>query len=69
MEGAEFIRKVRKLGRKRGVTVAVDISHGKGSHAMLRFGNRLTTVRKGELSRGTLHAMLKQLGLSLDDLN
>ncbi len=69
MEGAEFIRKVRKLGGKRSVTVALDTSHGKGSHAILRFGNRLTTVRKGELSRGTLHAMLKQLGLGLDDLN
>ncbi len=51
------------------MTVALDTSHGKGSHAILRFGNRLTTVRKGELSRGTLHAMLKQLGLGLDDLN
>lgn len=69
VEGAEFIRKVRKLGMKRGVTVAVDTSHGKGSHAMLRFGNRLTTVRKAELSGGTLHAILKQLGLRLDDLN
>ncbi len=46
VEGAEFIRKVRKLGRMRSVTVAVDTSHGKGSHAML-----------------------KQLGLNLDDLN
>jgi mRNA interferase HicA len=44
---------------------------GKGSHGMLYFGTRYTIVRdlKDELKIGTLHAMLKQLGLTRQDLN
>lgn len=44
---------------------------GKGSHGTLRLGDRITIVRnlKDELKTGTLHAMLKQLGLTLEDLN
>jgi len=42
----------------------------KGSHGVLIFGDRRTVVRnpKDELKTGTLHAMLKQLGLSLDQI-
>lgn len=43
---------------------------GKGSHSTLCYGERVTVVRnpKDELKKGTLHAMLNQLGLSLNDL-
>ncbi|MGH9661506.1 MAG: type II toxin-antitoxin system HicA family toxin [Bryobacteraceae bacterium] len=43
---------------------------GKGSHAMLFFGERFTVVRnmKDEVKAGTFHGMLKQLGLSARDL-
>lgn len=70
MTGAEFVRRVRRLGRKRGVTVEVRVERGKGSHGTLYYGRSLTVVRsmRDELKPGTLHAMLKQLGLSLDDL-
>ena len=39
---------------------------GKGSHGIMILGDRRTVVRnpKDELKSGTLHAMLKQLGLS-----
>lgn len=38
---------------------------------MLYFGPRFTVLRnpKDELKTGTLHAMLKQLGLTLEDLD
>lgn len=70
MRGSELIRLVRKLGRKRGVPVEFLAERGKGSHGTLYFGSRLTIVRdsKDELKTGTLHAMLRQLGLTLDDL-
>jgi mRNA interferase HicA len=58
------------VGRKRGIPVELRPERGKGSHATLYFGARFTVVRdlKDELKSGTLHAMLKQLGLSVEDL-
>ena len=68
--GNEFMRKVKKLGRRRDIAVEFVPERGKGSHGTLYFGDRKTTVRnlKDELKTGTLHAMLDQLGLTLSDL-
>jgi mRNA interferase HicA len=67
--GDEFIRRVRRLGRRRGVPVHFDPDRGKGDHGRLRYGDRITYVGgRGELKKGTLHGMLKALGLTLDDL-
>ena len=70
MKGAEFVRRVRKLGRRRGVPVTFREERGKGSHGTLYFGSRFTVVRdlKDELKTGTLHGMLRHLALTLDDL-
>ena len=70
MTGNEFIRKVRRRGRKNGVQVALVPRRGKGSHGTLFYGARFTIVRnpKNELKTGTLHAMLDQLGVTLDEL-
>ncbi|MHB1053180.1 MAG: hypothetical protein ACYCZT_08930 [Thiobacillus sp.] len=35
MTGSEFIRKVKALGKQRGLTVTLDASRGKGSHQTL----------------------------------
>jgi mRNA interferase HicA len=53
------------------VIVELVPERGKGSHGTLYFGERFTIVRnlKDELKTGTLHAMLKQLGLTPEDLN
>ncbi len=71
MTGAEFMRKIRKLGRKRGVPVRFTARRGKGSHGTLFFGKHSTVVkhRKAEIGPGLLATMLKDLGLDLDDLN
>jgi mRNA interferase HicA len=71
VKGVEFVRKVRRLGKIRGVSVALLAERGKGSHTTLYYGERLTVVGdlKGELKKGTLHAMLTQLGLRLEDLD
>jgi len=57
------------VGKRRGIRVELQPERGKGSHSTLYFGSRFTVVRnlKDELKTGTLHAMLQQLGLSLDD--
>lgn len=70
MNGSEFERKIKKLGRKRGVAVAFDPGHGKGSHGRLYYGNRFTTLkdRKKEIGPGLFNAMLEQLGLTKADL-
>lgn len=70
MKGSEFIRKIQKLRRREGVPVEWVARRGKGSHGTLLYGKRFTLVRnpKYELKTGTLHAMLVQLGLTLNDL-
>ena len=70
MNGNEFERQIRKLGRRRGVSVSFDRSHGKGSHGRLYYGDRFTTLkdRKKEIGPGLLKAMLEQLGLTKVDL-
>jgi mRNA interferase HicA len=71
MTGAELIRAIRKLGRRRGLDVRLVTQRGKGSHGTLYYGDRKTIVkdRKKELSRGLLVDMLRQLGLEPRDLD
>jgi hypothetical protein len=70
MNGNEFERRIKRLGRKRGIVVAFDRGHGKGSHGRLYYGSRFTTLkdRKKEIGPGLLKAMLEQLGLTNADL-
>ncbi len=69
MNGDEFIRRVRALGRERGVAVRFEARPGKGSHGRLHFGKRFATVkdRRKEIGAGLLAAMLRQLGLKRED--
>jgi mRNA interferase HicA len=70
MIGNEFVRKVKDLGRVRGVPVVLNAARGKGSHQTLYFGGAFTVVRdlRDELKTGTLHAMCSQLGIKVKDL-
>jgi mRNA interferase HicA len=71
VKGSELVRRVRRVGRRRGIPVELRPERGKGSHGTLYFGSRFTVLRnlKDELKTGTLHAMLKQLGLTLEELD
>jgi hypothetical protein len=40
MTGDELIRRLRRIGRERGVEVRLDELKGKGSHAALYYGSR-----------------------------
>ena len=71
MTGDEFVRRVRRLGRGRGVKVRFESRPGKGSHGRLYFGGRFTTVKdkRKQLGAGLLAAMLRQIGLNREDLD
>lgn len=73
MDANEFIRKIRKLGRARGVRVNIRENEPKGGHVMLYYGDSRTQVArhgKGhEIPEGTLKAMLTQLGLTKRDIS
>ena len=70
MTGDEFVRRVRRLGGERGVAVRFESRRGKGSHGCLHYGDRFTTVkdRRKEIGQSLLAAMIRQLGLSREDI-
>lgn len=70
MDGREFIQRIKRVGRERGVPVRFESRHGKGSHGRLWYGNKFTTIkdRRKEIGKGLLSAMLKQLDLEPGDL-
>lgn len=70
MPGREFIRRVRKFGRKRGLSVKFVASEGKGDHGALYLGGRKTIVAdmRKDLRPGTVRAMCQQLGIDVTDL-
>jgi len=63
----EFIRRARRYARNTGQDFRFDPAHGKGSHGRLHVGSRFTTVKPGELSKGLLAAMLRQLNIDRKD--
>ena len=71
MTGGEFVRLVTEVGLERGVAVTFDEKRGKGSHGTLSYGRRKTIVkyRRKEVGAGLLAKMLRDLGLTLDDLS
>ncbi len=70
MDGNEFMRRVKRIGKHRNIPVRFDPQRGKGSHGTLFFGDRVTIIkdRKKEISAGLLSDMLGQIGLTKNDL-
>lgn len=68
MNGREFIKKIKKLGRKNGIEVAFNEDKGKGSHGTLYYGDEFTTVKRSEIGPGLLNSMLNDLGLTKKDI-
>jgi hypothetical protein len=70
VRGDEFLRKLRRLGQRRGIEVELVAFRGKGSHARVYFGNRFAAMkdRRKELPKGLLRAMCRQLGIKPEDL-
>ncbi|WP_419854475.1 type II toxin-antitoxin system HicA family toxin [Candidatus Poriferisodalis sp.] len=63
MTDQEFLRRLRRYARRRGLQVEYLPDRGKGSHAMIRLGVRTTSVPRGELGPGLLRTMLRDLDI------
>ena len=70
MTGSELVRKLRRLARTSGSDLSVRRERGKGSHVTVYFRERRAVIPdlSRELKTGTLRAILRQLGVSRDDL-
>ena len=64
MNGREFVRRAGRYARSNGLTFRFEPRHGKGSHGSLYIGDHRTTVQHGEIPRGTLASMLKDLNIN-----
>ena len=67
MNGREFTRRAKRYARKAGLDFRFVAREGKGSHGRLYLGGRSTMVKRAELSKALLHAMLKELGIEKGD--
>lgn len=58
-----LIRELRALARKRNVAFELFTDKGKGSHYRVLFGDRMTTIQSGELTKLRVRTIKKQLGI------
>ncbi len=70
MNGRDFLKRLRRLGKANGVKVRHDGKPGKGSHGRVYYGTAFTTIKdlKMEIGSGLLSKMLADLQLTKDDL-
>jgi hypothetical protein len=60
-----FVAEVRELAKQRGLNFRLEKWRGKGGHALLWVGNRVTTLPSREIDPKTAKKILK--ALDLDD--
>jgi predicted RNA binding protein YcfA (HicA-like mRNA interferase family) len=70
VKGSEFLRKLHKLARRRGVRFQYEAGLGKGSHGRVWLGTASTTLKdpKKELGTGLLRAICRDLKIDARDL-
>ncbi|MBM3776262.1 MAG: hypothetical protein FJW37_14040 [Acidobacteria bacterium] len=70
MKGSEFLRRLQRLARGRGVRFRYEPALGKGSHGRVWLDAASTTLKdpKKELGRGLLRAMCRDLKIDPRDL-
>jgi hypothetical protein len=59
----QFLKELRKFARKNAIELEINRKLGKGSHYRVRLGQRVTTLKSGELSPGYVRLIRKQLGI------
>ena len=67
MNGTEFIKRAKRYARKTGQECRFEPGRGKESHGILYVGSQRTVVKRSEISKGMLTAMLKQLHIEKRD--
>ena len=70
MKGSELLKRIKKLGKIKGINVEHIQRRGKGSHTTIFYGRCFAVVPqlKDELKTGTYKAILKQLCINEDEL-
>ena len=70
MNGNEFLKKLKKLGKQSNIAVRFETKRGKGSHGTLYYGQYKTILkdRKKEIGPGLLNKMITDLGLDKNDI-
>ena len=63
MKREQFLRDLRKAAKARGLELEVFEDRGKGSHYRIRLGERMSTVKSGDLSPTYIRLVRKQLGI------
>ena len=64
MNRNEFLRRARRYARRNGLEHSFEPDEGKGNHGAFYLGNRRTLVPEGEIRKGTLFSMLKELNIN-----
>jgi hypothetical protein len=58
-----FIAELRREAKTRGLPFRIETWRGKGGHAMVWIGNRVSTLRSREIDPKTARKIRKTLGL------
>lgn len=64
MKREALIRELRNLAKLEGKEFEVVENKGKGSHYRVKFGDRITTLKSGELTPTYVKLIKKQLGVN-----
>ena len=67
MNGREFTRRARRYARRTGQSFYLNTRRGKGSHVTVYIGELKTSVQHGEIRKGTLSRMLKDLDINKEN--
>ena len=60
----KFIRRLRKEAEAKGLSFRIEMWRGKGGHAMVFVGEKLTTLPSRDIDPKTAAKIRKQLGLA-----
>ena len=63
MNGKEFLRRLRIYAKAHRLDVELSPERGKGGHQLVRLAGRPTTVKSGEIGKGLLAKILKDLNV------
>jgi hypothetical protein len=63
MQRDRFIRQLRKQAKARGLPFEIDKKLGKGAHYRVRVGDKVSTIKSGDLSPLYMEIVVKQLRL------
>lgn len=68
MRGRQYIKRIKRIGRKGDVDVWIVRNRGKGSHQMLHYGDRKTTIKNPREEWSPTYYRLICVQLGIDEM-